>query len=74
MTKVSAKRQVTLPKEQCVAANINAGDDVECFVERQGVISIVKKQSGAGKGLLEGIATHSQISVQESLDSAIDKQ
>ena len=73
MAKVSAKRQITLPIDQCVIAHINAGDDVESFVDRQGVISIVKKQSGAAKGLLKGVATNTKISEQESLESALDK-
>jgi bifunctional DNA-binding transcriptional regulator/antitoxin component of YhaV-PrlF toxin-antitoxin module len=73
MAKVSAKRQITLPIDQCVVAHINAGDDIESFVDRQGVISIVKKQSGAAKGLLKGVATNSTISEQESLESALAK-
>jgi bifunctional DNA-binding transcriptional regulator/antitoxin component of YhaV-PrlF toxin-antitoxin module len=73
MAKVSSKRQITLPIDQCVIAHINAGDDVESFVDRQGVISIVKKQSGAAKGLLKGIATDVLVSDQESLESALDK-
>ncbi|PCK33577.1 AbrB/MazE/SpoVT family DNA-binding domain-containing protein [Pseudoalteromonas piscicida] len=73
MAKVSAKRQITLPIEQCVIAHINAGDDVESFVDRQGVISIVKKQPGAARGLLKGIATNTQVNDQESLESALDK-
>jgi bifunctional DNA-binding transcriptional regulator/antitoxin component of YhaV-PrlF toxin-antitoxin module len=51
MAKVSAKRQLTLPIEQCFMADINAGDEIESFVDRQGVISIIKKHSGAPKGL-----------------------
>jgi|TARA_B110000211_G_C14093343_1_gene560895 bifunctional DNA-binding transcriptional regulator/antitoxin component of YhaV-PrlF toxin-antitoxin module len=73
MAKVSAKRQITLPIDQCVVAHINAGDDIESFVDRQGVISIVKKQSGAAKGLLKGVTTNTGISDQESLESALDK-
>lgn len=73
MAKVSAKRQITLPIDQCVVAHINAGDDVDSFVDRQGVISIVKKQSCAAKGLLKGVATNTKISEQESLESALDK-
>ena len=73
MAKVSSKRQITLPVEQCISAHINAGDYVESFVDRQGVISIVKKQSGAAKGLLRGIDTNSQVSEKESLESALDK-
>jgi len=73
MAKVSSKRQITLPMAQCVVAHINAGDEIESFVDRQGVISIVKKQSGAAKGLLIGVTTNANISEQESLASALDK-
>lgn len=73
MAKVSAKRQITLPIEHCVVAHINAGDEIESFVDRQGVISIVKKQSGAAKGLLKGIKANTNVTEQESLESAIRK-
>ena len=73
MPKVSAKRQITLPVEQCVIAHINAGDDIESFVDRHGVISIVKRQSGAAKGLLKGIKANINVTEQESLESAIRK-
>lgn len=73
MAKVSSKRQITLPIDQCVIAHIHAGDEVESFVDRQGVISIVKKQAGAAKGLLKGIATNTQVSEQASLESALNK-
>jgi bifunctional DNA-binding transcriptional regulator/antitoxin component of YhaV-PrlF toxin-antitoxin module len=72
MAKVSAKRQITLPIDQCVIAHISAGDEVESFVDRQGVISIVKKQSGAAKGLLKGIVANTSVSEVESLESAIE--
>ena len=73
MAKVSAKRQITLPVEQCVVAHINAGDDIESFVDRQGVISIVKKQPGKAKGLLKGIKANINVTEEESLESAISK-
>lgn len=73
MAKVSAKRQITLPVAQCVVAHINAGDYVDSFVDRQGVISIVKKQLGAAKGLLKGVAANSNVTEQESLESAVNK-
>jgi len=72
MAKVSSKRQITLPADQCVVAHINAGDDVESYVDRQGVISIVKKQVGAAKGLLKGIAANTDVTEQESLESAVN--
>jgi bifunctional DNA-binding transcriptional regulator/antitoxin component of YhaV-PrlF toxin-antitoxin module len=73
MAKVSAKRQITLPIDQCIIAHISAGDDIESFVDRQGVISIVKKQSGAAKGLLKGLAINLKVSEQESLESSIEQ-
>ena len=73
MAKVSMKRQITLQAELCSIANINAGDDVESFVDRQGVISIVKKQAGAARGLLKNITVNSSYSDQVSLQSAIEK-
>ena len=42
--KINAKRQITLPLDQCKAAGIEKGDEVEIFVNRAGVISIVKKE------------------------------
>jgi bifunctional DNA-binding transcriptional regulator/antitoxin component of YhaV-PrlF toxin-antitoxin module len=72
MAKVSAKRQITLPIDQCVIAHISAGDEVESFVDRQGVISIVKKQLGVAEGLLKGIVADASVSEVESLESATE--
>ncbi|MHC6648274.1 AbrB/MazE/SpoVT family DNA-binding domain-containing protein [Alteromonas sp. HB246098] len=73
MAKVSMKRQITLPAELCSIANIRAGDDVESFVDRQGVISIVKKQTGAAKGILKNITVNHSFSDEASLHSALEK-
>lgn len=73
MSKVSSKRQVTLPVDLCAIAHINAGDEVEAFSDRDGVISIVKKQSGAAMGFLKGIRANNQVSEEESLQGAIDQ-
>lgn len=43
MPKVSAKRQITLPIEQCRKAGINPGDEYECYADSNGQITIVKK-------------------------------
>jgi len=72
MMKVSSKRQITLPIDQCVVAHINKGDEVESFVDRQGIISIVKKSMGAASGILSGIAIHADITEEESLQSSIN--
>jgi bifunctional DNA-binding transcriptional regulator/antitoxin component of YhaV-PrlF toxin-antitoxin module len=70
--KVSSKRQITLPIDQCVVAHINLGDEVESFVDRQGIISIVKKSKGAANGVLSGIAIKADITEEESLQSSIN--
>ena len=43
MPKVSSKRQITLPIDLCVLAGIEPGDEVSVFVDRKGIMSIVKK-------------------------------
>lgn len=70
--KVSRKRQVTLPVDQCEIAHIEAGDEVVSFVDRQGVISIVKKSIGAASGILKDININAEITEDESLQSAIN--
>lgn len=73
ISKVSAKRQITLPVEQCAIAGINPGDEVVSFVDRSGIISIVKKTAGAAKGALKGIKIDSSMSDRESLARSLNK-
>jgi bifunctional DNA-binding transcriptional regulator/antitoxin component of YhaV-PrlF toxin-antitoxin module len=72
MAKVSSKRQITLPIELCTIADIHSGDTVESFVDRYGVISIVKKSKGAASGFLKGLKADTEISEEESLQSALN--
>jgi bifunctional DNA-binding transcriptional regulator/antitoxin component of YhaV-PrlF toxin-antitoxin module len=55
MPKLSAKRQITLPIEQCKLAGIELGDEYDSYVDKQGHITIVKKLMGAAKGILKEI-------------------
>ena len=71
MPKVSAKRQVTLPIEQCRQADINPGDEYECFVDNNGHLTIVKKISGSASGFLKSTKTDKRYSDEASLQSAI---
>ena len=71
MPKVSAKRQITLPIDQCIELHIEPGDEIETYVYK-GQITIVKKESGAAKGLLSHIKTKKDISDEESLLDGID--
>lgn len=43
MPKVCSKKQVILPIDALLLAGIGPGDEVEIFFERNGVLSVVKK-------------------------------
>ncbi len=71
MPKVSAKRQITLPVDQCRDAGIEPGDECSCFVDKVGHITIVKKVSEAAKGLLSGVKANEQFTDEQSLQSSV---
>jgi len=71
MPKVSAKRQITLPIEQCRLAGIEPGDNYESYVDNAGHITIVKKVAGAAQGLLKSINVDKRFSDEQSLLSSI---
>ncbi len=70
MPKVSSKRQITLPVEQCLELGINPGDECQSFVA-DGHITIVKKKPGAAQGMLKHIVADSSITNEDSLQSAL---
>ena len=70
MPKVSSKRQITLPVEQCQQAGIGPGDDVRIFVA-DGHITIVKKTLGAARGRLRHIKGDASVTEEESRQSAL---
>lgn len=70
MPKVSTKRQITLPVSQCEALGIQPGDEVDSYIA-DGHLTIVKKVSGAAKGLLKSIQIDHSISDEESLQSTL---
>lgn len=71
MSKVSSKRQVTLPIDLCHLAGIEPGDEVSILVDRQGIISIVKKTVGASKGILRGVQKINNMSDEDSLENVM---
>jgi bifunctional DNA-binding transcriptional regulator/antitoxin component of YhaV-PrlF toxin-antitoxin module len=71
MPKVSSKRQITLPVDQCRKANINPGDEYDSYVDSFGHITIIKKISGAASGLLKDIKIDKRLSDETSLQNAI---
>ena len=76
MPKVSAKRQITLPADQCRLAGIEPGDECLSFVDDGGV-TIVRQQPGSAWGCLarlEGDRTFSdEASRQDAIESKRDQ-
>jgi AbrB family looped-hinge helix DNA binding protein len=70
MPKVSAKRQITIPIDQCQALGIEPGDIVESFVV-DGQLTLVKKIAGAAKGLLSHVESQGSMTDEESLQSVM---
>ncbi|VAW62035.1 hypothetical protein MNBD_GAMMA11-3312 [hydrothermal vent metagenome] len=73
MPKVSAKRQITLPVDQCKLAGIEPGDEYVSFVDNEGHITIIKKIAGSAKGLLKGIHVNRKFTEEQSLQSSVDQ-
>ena len=72
MPRVSAKRQITLPVDQCREVGIGPGDEYRSYVAG-GRITIVRKTSGAAKGFLRHVAGDPAIGDEESLEDALDE-
>lgn len=71
MPKVGAKRQITLPAEQCREVGIQPGDEYRSFVAN-GYITIVRKVSETAKGCLHHVKGDPTMSDEESRQSALD--
>ena len=72
MPKVSSKRQITLPVDQCRQASIEPGDEYQSFVA-DGHITIVKKTPGSARGVLKNIKGDTSTTDEASLQSALDQ-
>ena len=70
MPKLSAKRQITIPASQCDELGIQPGDEIESFIA-DGKITLVKTFKGAAKGALKHVTVKSDISDDDSLQSAM---
>jgi bifunctional DNA-binding transcriptional regulator/antitoxin component of YhaV-PrlF toxin-antitoxin module len=70
MPKVSMKRQITLPIDQCKKIGIQAGDEYESYVYKNR-ITIIKKSKSAAKGLLKNIKADKSMTDTESLQSSL---
>ena len=72
MPRVSAKRQITLPIDQCREVGIEPGDEVRSYVA-DGRITIVRKTPGAARGFLRHVAGDPAVTDEESLQDALDE-
>jgi bifunctional DNA-binding transcriptional regulator/antitoxin component of YhaV-PrlF toxin-antitoxin module len=73
MPKVSSKRQITLPINQCQEAHIAPGDEIETYIYN-GQITIIKKSKGAAKGVLSHIKADKRISDETSRQSSLEER
>ena len=71
MPRVSAKRQITLPVDQCREVGIGPGDEYRSYVA-DGRITIVRKTAGAARGILRHAAGDPAVSDADSLADALD--
>jgi len=72
MPRVSAKRQITLPVDQCREAGIGPGDEYRSFIA-DGRITIVRKTAGAARGFLRHVAGDPAVSDDQSLQDALNE-
>ncbi|MXY54643.1 MAG: AbrB/MazE/SpoVT family DNA-binding domain-containing protein [Gammaproteobacteria bacterium] len=70
MPRVSAKRQITLPVDQCREVGIGPGDLFRSFVA-DGRITIMPLVPGAAKGCLRHLQGDPSLCDQDSLRSAL---
>ena len=73
MPKVSAKRQLTLPANQCRSAGIEPGDECRSFVAK-GRITLVRQQPGSAWGCLAHLRVDETVSDDQSLQEAIERK
>ena len=73
MPKVSAKRQITLPADQCRLAGIEPGDECRSFVA-DGRITIVRQRPGSAWGCLAFLEGDPTVSDEESRQDAMERK
>jgi AbrB family looped-hinge helix DNA binding protein len=70
---ISAKRQITLPKELCDQLGIYPGDEVD-ILEYGGKITVLKKVKGASASILRGRKAHARFTETESLQTKLERK
>jgi len=70
---LSAKRQVTLPKELCDRLRVRPGDDLD-ILEHNGRLTILKKARGSSAAVLKHLQADARFSDDESLRDALESK
>ena len=73
MPKLNAKRQITLPADQCRLAGIEPGDECLSFVA-DGRITIVRQEPGSAWGCLAHLEGDPTVSDEASRQDAIERK
>ena len=70
MPRMSTRRRITLPADQCREVGIGPGDEYRSYVA-DGRITIVRKTAGTAKGFLRHAAGDPTVSDEEALEDAM---
>ena len=73
MPKVSAKRQITLPADQCRLAGIEPGEEYRSYVS-DGCITIVRQEPGSAWGCMAHLEEVRTVSDEESRRDAMEEK
>ena len=72
-TRVSSKRQVTIPKELCDRLRVQPGDDLH-ILEHDGRITILKKVKGSSAGVVKHLRANARYSEAQSLEDTLEQR
>ncbi len=70
VSKVSSKRQITIPAEYCAELGIEPGDELEFYVA-SGKLTAIKKSPMAAKGILRDLEGDKSMTDEQSRQSAL---
>ncbi|MCY3773302.1 MAG: AbrB/MazE/SpoVT family DNA-binding domain-containing protein [Gemmatimonadetes bacterium] len=71
MPRVSAKRQITLPADQCRLVGIEPGDECQSFVA-DGRITVIRQEPGSAWGCLAHLEGDQTVSDEKSREDAME--
>ena len=70
MSKLSSKRQITIPAEYCAELGIGPGDELEFYVA-SGKLTAIKKSPMAAEGILRDLKGDKSMTDEQSRQSAL---